>query len=158
MYGLVGRNAVVVGAAVGAVLLIMQLRTTGIHNYAPADVLSILLIAVPMATRAVRPPPQRRRRTDPPGTADGGGDEVARAQPERSRMDTEAARAVERMLARAIAMVIIVGAWLLAVVLVLLQAWAPAVSALIVFAVAAVGIPEQDRDAPIASSRGTGPG
>lgn len=158
MYGLVGRNSVVVGATVAAVLLIVQLRTTGIHGYAPTDVLSILLIAVPMATRAVRPPPRRRRRPHPPGIVDGSGDEVARAQPARSRMDTEAARAVEGMLVRGTAMVITVGAWLLAVVLVLLQAWAPAASALIVFVVAAAGIPEQDVADPIVSSRGAGPG
>jgi hypothetical protein len=62
------------------------------------------------------------------------------------------------MLVRGTAMVITVGAWLLAVVLVLLQAWAPAASALIVFVVAAAGIPEQDVAAPIVSSRGAGPG
>lgn len=158
MYGLVGRNAGVVGATVAAVLLIVQLHTGGIDNYAPADVLSILLIAVPVATQALRPSPQRRRPAHRPGQVDGGGDEATRGRRAPSRIDTEVARAVERMLARGIAMVIALGAWLLAVVLVLLQAWAPAASALIVFGVAVAGIPVQDEDAPVASSPGNSRG
>lgn len=160
MYGLVGRNAVVVGAAVTGVLLIMQLRTGGVDDYAPADVLSILLIAVPVLTRAMRPPPQRRTSGPPRGgpTGEHGRDDDPRPPSWPSSLDTEAARAIERMLAHGIALVITVGAWLLAVVLVLLQAWAPAVSALIVFGVAAAGVPAQVEDAPVASSPGNGVG
>lgn len=156
MYGLVGRNALVVGAAVAAVLLIVQLRTSGIDDYAPADILSILLIAVPTVTRAVRPPP-RRRQVRPPPAQDTDGEDT-RPPPDPSRMDTGDAGAVERMLARGIAMVIAAGAWLLAVVLVLVQAWAPTVSALIVFGVAAAGVADRAEDAPVTSSPGRGHG
>lgn len=159
MYGLVGRNAMVVGAAVAVALLIMQLRTSGIDHYAPADVISILLIAVSVTTRAVRPRPHRR--SGPPHGAEAGehGRDDHPQPPSRpSRTDSEAARAIERMLVRGIALALTVGAWLLAVVLVLLQAWAPAASALIVFGVAAAGVPAQVEDAPLASSPGNGGG
>jgi hypothetical protein len=159
MYRLVGRNAVVVGATVAAVLLTMQLRTSGVDSYAPADVLSILLIAVPVMTRAVRPQP--RQRSGPPRDAEAGElgrDDHPRPSPRPSRMDTEAARTIERMLVRGVAFALMVGAWLLAAVLVLLQAWAPAVSALIVFGVAAAGVPAQVEDAPVALSPGDGAG
>lgn len=163
MYGLVGRNAVLVGAAVAAALLIVQLRTSGIDSYAPADVLSILLIAVPVMTHAARPAPHRRRAGTSSAAGGGPGRDddprVASQPPSRpSRLDPEAARAVERMLARGVALTITVGAWLLAVVLVLLQAWAPAVSALIVFGVAATGVEAQAEEAPVASSPGNGAG
>lgn len=162
MYGLVGRNAVLVGATAAAALLIMQLRTRGIDHYASADVLSILLIAVPVMTQATRPAAHRRR-AGPSSAADGqpgraDDPRVALRPPSRpSPADTEAG-AVERLLARGVALIITVGVWLLAVVLVLLQAWAPAISALIVFGMAAAGVPAPVEDAPVAPAPGHGPG
>lgn len=162
MYGLVGRNVVLVGATAAAALLIMQLRTSGIDHYASADVLSILLIAVPVMTRAMRPAAHRRR-AGPSSAADGqpGRDDDPRvalrppSQP--SPADTEASGAVELLLARGVALIITVGVWLLAVVLVLLQAWAPAISALLVFGMAAAGVPAPVEDAPVAPAPGHGP-
>jgi hypothetical protein len=160
MYGLVGRNAVLVCATAAAALLIMQLRTSGIDNYAFGDVLSILLIAMPVMTRATRPAPHRRRAGSwsAAGGQRGRNDDprVALRPPSRpSPADTEAG-VVEHMLARGVALVITFGVWLLAVVLVLLQAWAPAISALIVFGMAAAGVPAQVQDTPVAPTPGNG--
>jgi hypothetical protein len=159
MYGFVGRNSVIVGATVAGVLLVVQIRTSGIDNYAFADVLSILLVTVPLVARALRPPAPRRRRDGPPQPAGEAADPAAPARPRRPEpQDPDVPRPVEGLLVRGFAILVAAGAWSAAVVFVLLQAWAPTLSALIVFGAAAIAIPTESEDTRVAPSSGAGHG
>lgn len=143
MWRLSGRNGVVLGAVLAAALLTMQLRSEGIRGYQFSDVLSILLFAVPTVlqrTRATvgRMPP--RRDGDGLSAPDQG---LAPAAPSRR------AHVLETLLVRTVAVVIATGAYVVALVLVLAQAWVPALSALIVCAVALAAIPSGRDEMPV---------
>jgi uncharacterized membrane protein YphA (DoxX/SURF4 family) len=158
MHGLLARQTAVIGSVAAAGLLIMQLRTEGVRGYGFPDILSILLVAVPIMARGSRV--ARRPRgvgADAPSTTDPAGDDMD-APPETDVADTDIGtpRLVERLLARWVAVLVAVSAWTGAVLLVLLQAWPPALAALIVMAVAVSGIPAERDDAPVARTPGPG--
>jgi uncharacterized membrane protein YphA (DoxX/SURF4 family) len=158
MHGLLARQAAVIGAVAAGGLLLMQLRTEGIRGYGFPDILSILLVAVPIMVRGSRP--GRRSggdEADAPAATDTPDDDLD-APPAGARDDADAgtARLAERLLARWVAVLVAVCAWAGAVLLVLLQAWPPALAALIVMGVAASGIPSDRDDAPVAHTSGPG--
>lgn len=163
MHGLLARNAMALSAVIAAGLLVVQLSAGGIVGYRASDVVSILLIAVPVAAHGLSAE-RRRRHNIPRDDADDDrrvGPSAPPAPPfhpadgsDRTgvtgAISAEPAGVVERMLVRAVALVVAVGAWLGAVVFVLLQAWTPAVSALIVMGLAAAGLPSDRNDASAA--------
>lgn len=151
----------VAGTTLAAVLLVMQLRTTGVQSYEPADVLSILLVAVPTLLQRVRRPTDRRPRSPrdaPPGAsgaATGPQEPSGSAQPPpqplsgpgeppRRRGTDERTLVIERLVAQGVAVFIAVGSYGLIIVLVLLQAWIPALSASLVFGLAVAGLTDDD--------------
>ncbi|MBW3604911.1 MAG: hypothetical protein KY460_08375 [Actinobacteria bacterium] len=175
MWRLAGRNAVVAGATLAAVLLTMQLRTTGIQGYEPADVLSILLVAVPTLLQRVRrstdrPPHSPRdaapgasgaavRPQEPPRSAQPPRQPLSDPpEPPRARGTDERMLIIERLVARGGAVLIAVGSYGLIIVLVLLQAWTPTLSALLVFGLAVAGATNDDRTSqrPTSASDGAG--
>ncbi len=139
MWRLAGRNAVVSGAVLAAVLLTMQLQTEGTRGYELSDLLSILLFAVPVVVRHARPIVVHPRRHEaagdsaPTALSDAGPPIAARA------MAAQRARGVEPLIVRAIAVLIAGGAYAVALVLVVAQAWVPALSALIACGIALAG-------------------
>lgn len=152
----------VAGTTLAAVLLVMQLRTTNVHDYEPVDVLSILLVAVPTLLQRVRRPTDRRPRRPreaPPGApgAATGAQEPSRsappprqplsgpAKPPQQRGIDERRLVIERLVAQGVAVLIAIGSYGAIVVLVLLQAWIPALSASLVFVLAVVGAIDDDR-------------
>jgi hypothetical protein len=148
MWRFAGRNAMVVGATLAALLLFMQLRAEGVDGYQFADVLSILLFAVPTALQRVRPSGHRRPRPRE-RAADGASDPMdTPSEPDaptrpRTRAE-ERALVIERLAVYAVAVVIACGSYVLLVVLVLLQAWTPALSASLVFGIALAAISRHD--------------
>lgn len=148
IWRLAGRNAVVVGAALAAMLLVMQLRTEGVDGYELADVLSILIFAVPTALRRVRPPADRRTRPAGPPDDDAADPSATSSEPTVSpRPPTpadERAELIERVVVYGVALVIAVASYALLVVLVLLQAWIPALSTAMVCGIAVAGLPGRD--------------
>jgi hypothetical protein len=162
MHGLLGRQATVIGALAAAGLLLMQLRTEGIRGYGFPDILSILLVAVPImarGSRAPRPPRGPDVDADAPVTADRSDAPDVGAPPVRGGVDGAGpgdSRVVERLLARGVAVLVAVGAWTGAVLFVLLQAWPPALASMIVMVVAASGIPSDADDAPVAPTADPG--
>lgn len=147
MWRLAGRNAVAVGAALAALLLTMQLRTEGVRGYEPADVLSILLFAVPTALQKLRPARDRRGRPrerapdDATGAAPRPDEAVA---PVARTPLNERALVIERLVVYGVTVVIAAGSYVLLVLLVLLQAWIPALSTMMVCGIALAGIPSRD--------------
>lgn len=157
MHGLLGRQVAVIGAVAAAGLLLMQLRTESVRGYGVPDILSILLVAVPiMARRSREPRRPHDAGADTPAGAGASDDDMEARSATVSDEDTGTRLIVERLLARWVAMLVAVGAWIGAVLLVLLQAWPPALSALIVMAVAASGMPADRDDLPVAHTSGPG--
>ncbi|HEX6256601.1 MAG TPA: hypothetical protein VFZ70_12420 [Euzebyales bacterium] len=157
MHGLLARQTAVIGAVAAAGLLLMQLRTEGVRGYGVPDILSILLVAVPvMARRSSRPRRPHGAGADTPAGANASDGDAEERSATGADEDTGARLIVERLLARWVAMLVAVGAWTGAVLLVLLQAWPPALSALIVMAIAASGIPADRDDMPVAHTSGPG--
>lgn len=171
MWRLAGRNAVAVGAALAALLLTMQLRTEGVRGYEPADVLSILLFAVPTALQHFRSPADRRsHRPHPPRDATPGAAGTASEPPEpsrpgasqrsghpepsqpsepsRRRVTNERLQLIERLVVQGVVVTIAVGSYGLIIVLVLLQAWIPTLSALMVCGIALAGASHRTGDVP----------
>lgn len=164
MQGLLARNAVALSAVVAAGVFVVQLGAGGIIGYRASDVVSLLLIAVPVAAHGLSAGRRRRRHKISRDDADddrrvgpavspspvarpadgGGGSGVTGA------ISAEPAGVIERMVVRSVASLVAVGAWLAAAVLVLLQAWIPALSALIVMGLAAAGMPSDRNGAPVA--------
>ncbi len=144
MWRFAGRNAAPVGAVLAAVLLTMQLQWSGIRGYELSDVLSILLFAIPTVLQRAHPtlghPP---RRSDAAGAGRPLATPDADAPPRQVTAAAAARRAhvLEPFLVHAVAVLIAVGAYVVALVLVVAQAWVPALSALIVCGLALAATP-----------------
>lgn len=135
MHVISGRTTARIGAGVAMVLLYMQLRSEGADGYDMGDVLSILVAVLPVLFHGARVHTPRRSPRDV-GTDDG---EVtatdADAPPAAAEVD-----GLQQLLSDGAAWLLAVVSWLLAVGLVVLQAWPAALSAMIIFLVAASSI------------------
>jgi hypothetical protein len=136
MHVISGRTTARIGAGVAMVLLFMQLRSEGADGYDMGDVLSILVAVLPVLFHGARVQTPRGSPRDV-GTDDDG--EVtasdADAPPAAAEVD-----GLQQLLSDGAAWLLTVVSWLLAVGLVVLQAWPAALSAMIIFLVAASSI------------------
>lgn len=169
MHSFSSRTTALIAAAVALVLIGMQLRSEGASGYDLGDVLSIVVAVLPVLFHGARVRGPRR------SSGDGADGEAAATDVGRRGLDdvsaSDGARPVDhappdadeddglvrQLLSNGAAWLLAGLSWTLTVVLVVLQAWPAALSALIVFVVAAATInPSRKRMPELVSDRGGG--
>lgn len=158
MHTLSGRRTALIAASVATVLLFMQLRAEGAAGYDLGDVLSIAVAVLPVLLHGARLHVTRRPSREP------GTDEItdaAVADPRNaSPVPDQSDGVLTRLLSNSAAALLAGISWLLTVGLVVLQAWPAALSALIIFLVAAWSItpaPSAARESTIVGGSGDRP-
>lgn len=140
MHTLSGRTTALIGAGVATLLLVMQLRSEGAAGYDMGDVLSIVVAVLPVLfhgarVHAPRRPPDRNGDDDRDGPAT-----PAHDHPDAPPGEGGPGGVLQPLVSNAVGWLLAGVSWLLAVVLVVLQAWPAALSAAIIFVVAASAI------------------